>query len=376
MKLTIEKEKLLPTLQVVCNIVSRRPTLPIEANLLFEVTQDTLTVTAKNPEIELSSSTEHPADEIGKVTLPARKLLDICRALPVEATIDLDISDDKATLKSGKSKFTLQTLPASDFPSRDVSQSDSDASFTLSESTFSLLLEDTMFSMSNQDVRYYLNGLLLELRKDILRFVATDGHRLAMREAPLENSTLNLKNSAEALLQIIIPRKSVLELARLLDNSGNEEVTLNVNQNQLTVIKAGMQLTSTLIDGKFPDYEKVIPEEVQNQIKVGRDMLQAILTRASILSSEKYKGVRLLFKSGLLRVLAKNTEAEEAEEETEIIYDGQEIEMGFNVSYLLDILSALRTEHAVLYLRDQSSSCLICPDDESKCKYVVMPMRL
>ena len=376
MKLIIEKEKILPVLQAVCNIVSRRPTHPIEANLLLEVTQDTLTVTTRDPEIELSNSIQHSADEVGKVTLPARKLLDICRALPAEATINLNISDDRATLKSGKSKFILQTLPAVDFPSRDISQSDPEASFILSESMLRLLLEDTMFSMSNQDVRYYLNGLLLELRKDILRFIATDGHRLAMREITLENSTLNLASSAEGLLQIITPRKSVLELARLLDNSGDEKVTLNLSQNKLVVIKEGMQFTSTLIDGKFPDYEKVIPEEAQNQIKIGRDILQAILTRTSILSNEKYKGVRLLFQPGLLRVSAKNPEAEEAEEETEIVYDGKEIEIGFNVSYLLDILSALRTEHALLNVQDQSSSCLICPDDESKCKYVVMPMRL
>lgn len=308
----------------------------------------------------------HQSDASGEITVPARKLLDICKALPEDSTIGMIFNKDQVLVKSGKSKFTLATLPATEYPSTEALGRSSKTS--LPQKEFRELLEDTMFSMAQQDVRYYLNGLLLELEKNSLRAVATDGHRLALKE-------IKAQTGIEEPQQIIIPRKGVVELIRLLDGE-DENISVEVSQNHIRVSKDSVQFTSKLIDGKFPDYQRVIPKEGEHPVKTNRDILKQGLIRASILSNEKYKGVRLVLQNDLLKAFAHNPEQEEAEEEIEINYKGDDIEIGFNVTYLLDALSSIKTEEVILNISDPNSSCLILPDDETDCKYVVMPMRL
>ncbi|MDZ7734980.1 MAG: DNA polymerase III subunit beta [Gammaproteobacteria bacterium] len=367
MKFSIEREQLLPALQVIGGVVERRQTLPILANTLLMVDEGQLSLTATDMEVELVVRLALEGGAAGETTLPARKLLDICRTLPDAAELNFDIEGDRAKLKSGRSRFTLASLPAQEFPATEVTEFS--AQFSISQGVLRQLLEDTQFAMAQQDVRYYLNGLLLELSPDNLRTVATDGHRLAMSEA-------SVGTGVETPVQIIIPRKGVQELLRLLESS-DEEITLQVSSNHIRIDTGRIQFTSKLIDGRFPDYQRVIPAPSSNILVTDRDMLRQSLTRASILSNEKYRGIRLVLQEGMLRALAHNPEQEEAEEEIEVEYSGDEIEIGFNVSYLLDALGAIRTKRVQAVFADASSSCLILPDGDSQnSKYVVMPMRL
>jgi len=348
-------------------VVERRQTLPILANALLVVDEGQLSLTATDMEVELVVRLALEGGDAGVTTLPARKLLDICRTLPEAAELQLDIDGDRARLKSARSRFTLATLPAQEFPATDVNEFS--AQFAVAQSALRRLLEDTQFAMAQQDVRYYLNGLLLELSPDTLRAVATDGHRLALSEAAV-------KTSVDTPTQIIVPRKGVQELLRLLEDS-DEEITLQVSGNHIRIDTGRIQFTSKLIDGRFPDYQRVIPGGSDNVLTAEREQLRQSLTRASILSNEKYRGIRLILQEGLLRALAHNPEQEEAEEEIEVEYTGDEIEIGFNVSYLLDALGAIRGERVRAMFADANSSCLILPDDDGQqSKYVVMPMRL
>lgn len=367
MKFTIERELLLPALQLLAGVVERRQTLPILANCLVVAGPEGLSLTATDMEVELVVRLAVPAKTPGETTLPARKLLDICRTLPDGAQIDVDISGDRAKLRSGRSRFTLATLPAQEYPATEVAEPT--ATFTVAQGIFRQLLEDTQFAMAQQDVRYYLNGLLLELNKDTVRAVATDGHRLALSEAAASTGV------ADAPLQIIVPRKGVQELMRLLDTE-DSEITLQVSANHIRTDSGNIQFTSKLIDGRFPDYQRVIPPQTDNVLQAERDVLRQSLTRASILSNEKYRGIRLTLQQGLLRALAHNPEQEEAEEEIEVDYSGEEFEIGFNVSYLLDALGAIRSSRVSIAFTDANSSCLIAPAADSSSKYVVMPMRL
>ena len=367
MKFVMHRENLLKPLQAVQGVVERRQTLPILANFLLAIDEGQLSVTGTDMEIELVASTALPDAEAGEVTLPARKLVDICRSLPVDAEIRLEVEGERAQLRSGRSRFTLTTLPAGDYPSSDALVGE--LSLTVKEGELKHLIELTHFAMAHQDVRYYLNGLLLDIGDGMLRAVATDGHRLAIADMPVPG--------LDAVRQVIVPRKGISELLRLL-GGGEDEVRIDVGSNAIRITLSGVRLTSKLIDGKFPDYRRVVPtEEISDkQVVVDRELLRQALARASILSNDKYRAIRLSLEPNRLRVVANNPEQEEAEDEVEVSYDGEGLEIGFNVSYLIDALSALPGEEAMLHLGDASSSCLITPKGEGDCQYVVMPMRL
>lgn len=366
MKFNINRDVLLPVLQTVSGVVDRRQTLPILSNLLLNIDEGSLSVTATDMEVELIVAIELKLRETGELTLPARKLLDICRALPAKAELQLEVKNDRVLIKSGKSRFTLASLPAQEYPVIDITENI--VSFKIKQQELEQLLENTQFAMAQQDVRYYLNGLLLEISTDKLRAVATDGHRLALDEA-------TIKSSIKEPMQIIVPRKGITELTRLLQNE-DSEIEIQISTNHIRVKNDNICFTSKLIDGRFPDYQRVIPELSETPVFADREELRNSLTRASILSNEKYRGVRIIFDSNSLRALAHNPEQEEAEEELEVEYKGGEIEIGFNVSYLLDTLSIIKSKKVKLSVLDPNSSCLILPEDESRCQYVVMPMRL
>ena len=367
MKFTIHRENFLKPLQAVQGVVERRQTLPILAHFLLTIENGRLSVTGTDMELELVASTELPDAEAGEVTVPARKLVDICRSLPADAEIQLQVDGERALVRSGRSRFSLTTLPAVDYPSGD--DLTGELRIIVKEGQFRRLLELTYFAMAHQDVRYYLNGLLLDIGEGLLRAVATDGHRLAIAAIPVD--------TGDSARQVIVPRKGISELLRLL-GSGDEEVAIDVGSNGIQIILPEVRLTSKLIDGKFPDYRRVVPkvEDSDKTVVVDRERVRQALTRAAILSNDKYRAVRLCLEPNLLRVVANNPEQEEAEDEVEVAYHGEGLEIGFNVSYLIDALTALPGEEAEIHLGDSSSSCLITPKGEGDCQYVVMPMRL
>jgi DNA polymerase-3 subunit beta len=366
MKISLQREDLLPAMQVVNGVVERRQTLPILSNVLLKAAGKNLTFTATDMEVELVVRLEFQVRGGGEVTLPARKLLDICRSLPEKSELILNMEGDRAQVSAGKNRFTLATLPAAEYPV--MEPGDVIAQVSVSQKTLKELLERTAFAMAQQDVRYYLNGLLLELGDGRLRAVATDGHRLALCDEAVDGFQ-------GGLAQVIIPRKGVLELIRLL-NGSSESATIGVSGNHIRVDVQGMQFTSKLIDGKFPDYLKVIPVECNTPVVGNREELRQGFMRASILSNEKYRGVRVTLTSNRLRALAHNPEQEEAEVDIDVDYAGADLEIGFNVSYLLDALGIIRTEKVRLSVTDPGASALILPDGNSTCRYVVMPMRL
>lgn len=366
MQFSIQREALLKPLQQVVGVVERRQTLPVLANLLCRVDGDTVSLTGTDLEVEMVATTEveKPAD--GEITIPARKLFDIVRALPDGARVDLKLNGDRVALNAGRSRFTLTTLPASEFPT--VDQIDVVEKVSLPEEVLRDLMERTAFAMANQDVRYYLNGMLLDLQEHTLRCVATDGHRLAMKETGLQSSVSTRR-------QIIIPRKGVNELIGLLEN-GDGEVELEFGRNHLRVRRGSVTFTSKLIDGRFPDYEAVIPLGADKSATLDREVLRGALQRAAILSNEKYRGVRLELSPGKLRIVAHNPEQEEAVEEVEAETHVSDLAVGFNVGYLLDALAALRGDKARLSLRDAQSSCLVQEQDNEHSRHVIMPLRL
>ena len=365
MKLTASREALLKPLQAVIGVVERRQTMPILANVLLVARDGSMSVTATDLEVELVADANVQVDAAGEVTVPGRKLLDICRALPDDAQISISQSGEKLMLKSGRSKFSLATLPAAEFPT--VEDINAGQSVSVAQSALVRLIEKTHFSMAQQDVRYYLNGLLLETGGASLRSVATDGHRLALCEVTLDGGELPEQ-------QVIVPRKGVLELQRLM--SGEGELTIELGTNHVRIQLEGIRFTSKLIDGRFPEYERVIPQDTSNTMSADRGLFKAALQRTAILSNEKYRGIRLIIRSGGLLLQAHNPEQEEAEEEIEIGYDGEEIEIGFNVNYLLDAIGAIESDEVSLSLVDSNSSCLLREPGKDDCKYVVMPMRL
>ncbi len=366
MKFIIDRETLIKPLQMVNGVVERRQTLPILANVLLAVEGERLSLTATDLEVQMNTQTALKTGEEGRITLPARKLLDICRALPDDAEIHVSAKDEKATVRSGRSRFTLATLPAAEFPSIET-HADS-LSFSLPQNLLKRAIERTHFAMAQQDVRYYLNGLLLELGDKLIRLVATDGHRLALCEVEYPD---NFNENQ----QVIIPRKGVLELVRLLGDD-DTEARVNLGGNFIQISTPEMSFTSKLIDGRFPDYQNVVPMSTDKTVTCDREPLRQALNRVSILSNEKYRGVRMAFSDGLLRVFAHNPEQEEAEEDVAVNYEGSALEIGFNVTYLLDALAACDTEQVQLLLSDPNSCCLIQGAGDRQCKYVVMPMRL
>jgi DNA polymerase-3 subunit beta len=366
MRLSAPREQLLPVLQQVIGVVERRQTLPILGHVLVDATQSVLTVTATDLEVELQSSAEIGSEIEGRLTLPARKLLDIVRSLPEGAQVNLSHQDGLAQLRSGRSRYSLATLAAEDFPALEEIAFDSEV--RLPGGALQELLSRTHFAMAQQDVRYYLNGLLLETSAQGISAVATDGHRLALCDIPLAG--------AEALSsQVIVPRKGVQELLRLLDE-GDAEVLVQLASNHLRVTAPGLRFTCRLIDGRFPDYRRVVPDENESPVTVDRQLLRDALARAAILSNEKHRGVRLRIAPGLLAALTHNPENEAAEEELEVEYQGKELEMGFNVVYLLDALGAIDGDVVHLHFFDSNSSCLVSDAQDKRCHYVIMPMRL
>ncbi len=292
--------------------------------------------------------------------------MDICKSLPENAELSITIDENKALIRSGKSRFTLSTLPAHDFPSTEKISGARE--YRVTQAILKHLIEQTAFCMANQDVRYYLNGLLLELRPNALRTVATDGHRLALCDMESEIIPGDIN-------QIIIPRKGVVELSRLLSDS-DDTCTIQLNANHIRIDLGDIIFLSKLIDGRFPDYDRVIPKGGDKLVTADRETLRQGLLRASILSNEKYRGIRMNFSNSLLRATVNNPEQEEAEEEIDINYQGEELEIGFNVAYLVDALNAIKQEEVQLTLLDANSSCLINGIGDQSSRYVVMPMRL
>lgn len=366
MRLTIQREALLKTLQQVVGVVERRQTLPVLANLLFVVSRDELALTGTDLEVEMVSRTSLDEASDGEVTIPARKLFDICRALPDGSKIRIEQQGEKVIVNAGRSRFTLATLPASEFPTVDAI--DAVEKVTLPEASLKALMDQTSFAMAHQDVRYYLNGLLLDLRDSSLRCVATDGHRLALAEVRLEAGAATRR-------QIIIPRKGVMELLGLFE-SGDGEVELEFARNHLRVRRGAVTFTSKLIDGRFPDYESVIPLNADKEIRINRDEFRSALQRAAILSNEKYRGVKLEVAPNRLRIVAHNPEQEEAVEEVEASTGVSDLSVGFNVNYLQDALAALSGDDVLLCLRDAQSSCLLRRPEGEEARHVIMPLRL
>ncbi len=367
MKFVTTREALLKPLNVVVGVVERRQTLPILANVLLSLEGQVLAVTGTDLEVELIGRVElNDAGEDGEVTVPARKLTDICKSLPDGSVIEISQDDQKIVLKSGRSRFTLATLPATDFPN--VENEDDQSEFTLSQSQLKHLIERTSFAMAQQDVRYYLNGMLFELEHGGLRLVATDGHRLAM-------CTASGLDEIKEDKQIILPRKGVIELSRLLQEP-DETISLSLGRNHLRAITKDFQMTSKLVDGKFPDYQRVLPKGGTKIVHGDRETMRHAFSRASILSNEKYRGVRVTLSDESLQIVASNPEQEQAEETIVVDYHGDSLEIGFNVNYLLDVLGVVEDDSVKMTLSDSNSSALIEESGSGDSLYVVMPMRL
>ncbi|MGH8447123.1 MAG: DNA polymerase III subunit beta [Solimonas sp.] len=366
MKLQVGRNELLSALSAVIGVVERRQTLPVLSNFLLELKDDELIVTGTDLEIELEAKARVQNLAPGRATVPARKLFDICRGLPEGAEISLDVSGEKALLKSGRSRYSLSCLKAEEFPA--LGRVSEGKTLSLPRGQLRGLIERTQFAMAQQDVRYYLNGTLLEVDAKRVRAVATDGHRLALSEVEADTGI------AERL-QVIVPRKAVLELQRLLDAT-DEPATVKISATQIEVDLDVVRLTTKLIDGRFPDYERVVPESGDKKLQADRETVKRALARTAILSNEKFRGVRLTIEGTKLSLQTHNPEHEEAEEDLEVAYEGGPIEIGFNVNYLLDALSALGSEQFVMELKNSDSSGLIHAADSLASKYVVMPMRL
>ena len=365
MRFSLQREVLLKPLAQVVNVVERRQTLPVLANLLVQVQDGRLSLTGTDLEVEMVARVAVEDAQDGETTIPARKLFDIVRALPDGSKVVVSQSGDKITVQAGRSRFTLASLSANDFPS--IDEVEATERVTVPEASLKELIDRTAFAMAQQDVRYYLNGLLFDLRDQALRCVATDGHRLALCEAALDGSG--------AKRQIIVPRKGVQELQRLLEG-GERTLELELGRSHLRVKRDDVTFTSKLIDGKFPDYEAVIPIGADRIVSVDREVLRAALQRAAILSNEKYRGVRVEVSPGQLKISAHNPEQEEAQEDVEADTKVDDLAIGFNVNYLLDALTSLRDEHVVLQLRDANSSALVRGADNERSRHVVMPLRL
>lgn len=364
--LQAERDTLLKPLQAVTGIVERKHTLPILSNVLIERSNGQTNILATDLEIQIHTHGPHTDAEDFRITTNAKKLQDILRALPEGAIVALDWAQNRLTLKAGKSRFALQTLPAEDFPLMSVGEEVVSA-FTLSQETFKNMLSQVQYAMAVQDIRYYLNGLLMQVEGDSLRLVATDGHRLAYSAAVID---ANLPKA-----EVILPRKTVLELFKLLNRPG-EPVTVELLNNQVRFRCNDTVVVSKVVDGKFPDFNRVIPQDNDKIFQLSRADLLGALERAAILANEKFRGARLQLRPGLLSVLCSNNEQEEAREELEIAYQGGELEVGFNIGYLMDVLRNVHSDDIQLAFGDANRSTLFTIPDNPDFKYIVMPMRI
>jgi len=369
----ISRKELLIPLKMIIGVVEQRQTLPILANTLTCVKDNTLHLTATDAEVEIACRLPlEPGgglntDNDGEITIPARKFFDICKSLPDGAMIQIDTTEEnQAVLKAGKSKFKLQTLPAEDFPN--TPQLTEPTEFQISQHHLKNLLYKTSFCIAINDVRYYLTGLLLEIGEGKISLVGTDGHRMAVAQHDFES---------EQEAKVIIPRKAVLELSKLLTDDDDTDIKVTFDDNHIRFeLSDELIITSKLIDGQFPDWQTVLPVNPDKMVVGETASLKHSLTRASILSNEKYKGVRLALAPNVLTISAKNAYQEEAEEIVEVEYEGEELEIGFNGAYLLDALNVISTKMAQFALSDSNSSCLITEEDNEDCRFIVMPMRL
>ena len=369
MKFTVDRETILKPLLIVRGVIEQRQTLPVLSNVLVTARNGVLAFTATDSEVEIEARVTVDGLLDGEITVPARKIIDICQALPPRAMLDFGLEEDgRAHIRSGRSRYALTTIPAGEFPTTDEIADESE--FVVAQSELKRLIDLTQFAMARQDVRYYLNGLLLEVSPQNVKAVATDGHRLAV-------ARLDAATGLEDEKSIIVPRKGVLELARLLTTE-DAELKIRVGTNAVQLEIDDVRFTSKLIDGKFPDYGRVIPdaESCDKRLSLDRESLRQCLVRTSVLSSDKHRTVRLTLETGILTVVANNPEQESALDQIELEYEGESLEIGFNVSYLIDALAILPSETADIFLTDSSSSCLIQPHGRSGCQFVVMPMRL
>jgi DNA polymerase-3 subunit beta len=362
------QERLLDTLQSVAGIVERRHTLPILANVLLRKNGPMVEMTTSDLEIQVRTSADLGGDAGSfSTTVGARKLIDILRALPTDQVITLSAAASKLTLQAGKSRFTLQTLPSDDFPLVNEAV-DFGPTFSIPQKMLKDLINQVHFAMAVHDIRYYLNGILFIVEGKTLTLVATDGHRLGLAQATLETDVPSKQ-------EVILPRKTVLELQRLLKDE-DTPIEMRFAGNQARFMFSGMEFVTKLVEGKFPDYNRVIPKNHRNAVTLGRAPLLACLQRAAILTSEKFKGVRVNIEPGVLRIASSNAEQEEAKEELEVDYDGDAIDIGFNVTYLIDVLSNVPNEMVKIELQDSSASALLTVPERPGFKYVVMPMRI
>ena len=362
-----KRDDILTPLSAVSGIIERRHTLPILSNVLIEQTGSNLSFLATDIEIQITARTPLQASgEAKAITVGARKLVDILRALPDSADLTLQAQDKRLQVKAGKSRFTLQTLPAEDFP-RLAKPAGEAAKFSLSQKSLRRLLGLVQYAMAQQDIRYYLNGLLMVVEEGQLKLVATDGHRLAYAATELGGKLPRQ--------EVIVPRKTVIELSKLLADS-DEDVAIEISATQAAFRFGAIELVSKLIDGKFPDYTRVIPTGHKNKLSVSRESLRQALLRAAILSNEKFRGVRWVLTEGSLKIVSSNAEQEEANEEVEVKYSGDALDIGFNVNYLLDVLNNVAGENIECAFGDAASSALISYPSEKDFRYVVMPMRI
>jgi DNA polymerase-3 subunit beta len=366
MKFKTSRENLLLPLQQVVGVIEKRQTLPILSNVLIRLADNRLEFTGTDLEVQLVTHSVTDTGEDGEITVPARKLLDICRLLPEGSAVNVESRQDKISIHSGRSRFSLGTLPADNYPAFDVSAPE--AELTLSSRLLKKAMEKTLFAMALQDVRYYLNGLLLDLDGRLLRTVASDGHRLALHEEMLEGAEF-------APRQVIVPRKGIMELYRLLSDQ-DETVTVQFAANNIRVLIGELSFSAKLIEGRFPDFRRVMPKDITKIITLDKETFKAALTRVSVLTTEKIKGISLEVKDGLMLLQSQNPEHEEAEEEFEIRLEGGGLAVGFNTTYLLDALNNVDSEQVILSFTDAGNSCLIEDPLNQKYKFIVMPMKL
>lgn len=369
MKLRINRDDILTPLQAIAGVVERKQTKPVLSNVLLVVSQDKVTITGTNEEVELVCRLDNcQVLSEGSITIPARKLSDICRSLSSSSELELSLEGEKVNLVSGKSKFSLTTLPADQFPN--IDEGKQEVSVSVSQKDFKGMLEATSFAMAQQDVRYYLNGMLLELGDQALKTVATDGHRLAMASLSTEAEARFEENK-----KVIVPRKGVLELTRLLSDI-EEDIVVAIGQSHIFTEIGNFRFTSKLIDGKFPDYTRVIPQGGDKIVIADREMLKEVFSRASILSNENIRGIQLHLTNNLVQVYANNPEQEQAEDSLDVIYEGDDLQIGFNVNYLIDVMNVISDDSVKLTLSNPNASVLIESADTTNRLYVVMPMRL
>lgn len=362
------KDALLKPLQAVAGVVERKHTLPILSNVLVEVVDGRATFVATDLELQISTTADEEGASDAAFTVAARKMLDICRSLPDGEPIALDLSESmQLKIQSGKSRFNLQTLPARDFPKLQIPEGEG-LSFSLPQGQVKHLLASVQYAMALQDIRYYLNGMLLSVHGNRLTVAATDGHRLAV-------DARDLPETVSQGVDVILPRKTVLELLKLLGDD-EEPLEIQINQSQVVFRRPNFELRSKVVDGKFPDWQRVIPQGHDKLFVIGRQRFSQSLTRAAILTNEKYRGARLALTAGSLRIACSNNEQEEAQEELDIDYNGEPLDIGFNVQYLQDALVNLPCDNIRCSLGDPTSSMLITIPGDEFFRYVVMPMRI